>query len=186
MSEKKLFENKRAGDVYNRTTIATHDINVVLVHPRIPQNTGNIARLCVGSGTRLHLVHPLGFSTDDTMLKRAGLDYWENLHVEEHADLDAFFAAHPDAAARGWFASSKVPRPYTSASFEKGCYLFFGAETSGLPGELLTAHQSRCITIPILGPVRSFNLANSVGIVLFEAIRQIQTEVFTWTNNTTT
>jgi len=186
MSEKKLFEDKRVGDVYNRSTIATHDINVVLVHPQIPQNTGNISRLCVGSGTRLHLIHPLGFSTDSTMLKRAGLDYWENLQVEEHESLEAFFEAHPDAAEKGWFASSKVQRPYTSAPFEKGCYLFFGAETSGLPKELLTEQQSRCITIPILGPVRSFNLANSVGIVLFEAIRQIQTEVFTWKNNTTT
>ncbi len=183
MAQGKLFANKRVGDVYGRTKIATHDLNVVLVHPEIPQNTGNIARMCVGTGTRLHLVHPLGFKTDDKHLKRAGLDYWENLEVEEHTSLEEFFVEHPEARHKLWLLSSKAERPFTSVEFEKGDYLFFGAETSGLPKELLKSYPDRCITIPILGPVRSYNLANSVAIVLFEAIRRLQPEVFSWPRN---
>jgi len=175
-----LFSDKKVGDVYGRKFISKHDLRVVLVNPEIPQNAGNIGRLCVGFGASLHLVHPLGFKTDAAQLKRAGLDYWENLAVYEHASLDAFFEEFPQAAEKGWALTTKVKRPFTSAEFAAGDFLFFGPETKGLSSEFFKKCGDRCLTIPIMGPIRSYNLANSVSIALFEAARKVQPEAFEW------
>jgi tRNA (cytidine/uridine-2'-O-)-methyltransferase len=146
--------------------------HVVLIEPEIPPNTGNIGRLCLATGARLHLVGPLGFSLEDKALRRAGLDYWQQVDVrrwEDFAELQR--AAGP--AARFWFLTTKSRRPYWSARFADGDYLVFGRETKGLPEPLLAAHAERLLTIPMAGDsTRSLNLATAVGIVLYEAVRQ--------------
>jgi len=180
MERRRLFEDKPPGDLRQRGHQGIHGLNVVLYQPEIPQNTGSIARLCVGADAVLHLVHPLGFRTDEAALKRAGLDYWENLTLYEHAHWQAFLDAFPAASQRMWLLSSKVERPYATAPFMPGDFLVFGPETRGLPADLLLQHRDNCLTIPTLGPVRSFNLSNAVAIVLYEAIRQVQKEAFTW------
>lgn len=148
-------------------------LNVVLLEPEIPPNTGNIGRLCLATGSVLHLIEPLGFSLDDRMLKRAGLDYWEHVQVKRWRDWDAFVEAQePDA--RMFFLTTKSERAYWSEVFEEGDYLVFGRETRGLPEGLLREHPARCLTIPMAPETRSLNLATSVGIVLFEAVRQLR------------
>lgn len=144
--------------------------HVVLVQPEIPPNTGNIGRLCLATGAHLHLVHPLGFSLDDKLLKRAGLDYWAEVQVTEWPSLAALQAAQP-ATARYWYLTTKTERLYWSAPFQPGDFLVFGRETKGLPEPLLAAHPNACLTIPMQG-TRSLNLATAVGIVLYEAERQ--------------
>ena len=144
--------------------------NVVLVEPEIPPNTGNVGRLCLATKSTLHLVKPLGFSLEDRQLKRAGLDYWEDVDVKTWDSLDALIKAK-QPGARDFFVTTKTNRAYWDVQFRPGDFLIFGRETKGLPESLLTANEPRCITIPMAG-TRSLNLATAVGIVLFEAVRQ--------------
>jgi tRNA (cytidine/uridine-2'-O-)-methyltransferase len=145
--------------------------HIVLIEPEIPQNTGNIARLCVAAGARLHLVGPLGFSIDEKAVRRAGMDYWERLDLQTWTSWEELLAANP--AARFFFLSSKVEKAYWDAEFQDGDFLVFGRETKGLPASLLAVHPETTLTIPMTDGTRSINLATSVGIVLYEAIRQI-------------
>jgi tRNA (cytidine/uridine-2'-O-)-methyltransferase len=150
-------------------------INVALIEPEIPQNTGNIARLCAANKIPLHLVGPLGFRIDDRAVRRAGLDYWNETTLHRHRDLNCLLASMPDA--RFLYFSTKAKRSYLDWRFQTDDCLVFGRETGGLPEELLRANHERCLTIPMLNRnVRSLNLANSVAIVLYEALRQ--TRVF--------
>jgi tRNA (cytidine/uridine-2'-O-)-methyltransferase len=145
--------------------------NVVLIEPEIPPNTGSIARLCGATDCTLHLVRPLGFSTDDKHLKRAGLDYWQYVNIVYWDNFDTFLAAQNEEQL--FFLTKKVDRPYTEAPFTRGDYLIFGRETKGLPTEILQYYQDRCYTIPMSNPnIRSLNLATAAGIVLYEALRQ--------------
>jgi len=144
--------------------------NVVLVEPEIPPNTGNIGRLCLATRSILHLVRPLGFSTDDRTLKRAGLDYWSEVDLRYWDSLGALQAAQPPTA-RYFYLTTKSDRPYHSIRFQAGDFLVFGRETKGLPEALLRATPERSLTIPMYG-TRSLNLATAVAIVLFEAVRQ--------------
>ncbi len=144
--------------------------NVVLVEPEIPPNTGNIGRLCLATGSVLHLVRPLGFSTDDRTLRRAGLDYWADVDLRFWDSLGELQAAQAPGA-RYFFLTTKTSRPYHDERFSPGDFLVFGRETKGLPEALLQANQDRLLTIPMRG-TRSLNLATAVAIVLFEAVRQ--------------
>lgn len=146
-------------------------LNIVLVEPEIPMNTGNIARTCAATGAVLHLVGPLGFSIDDRAVKRAGLDYWHLVDVRYYPRIDEFWARNSDI--RCWYASTRAPRAYTDVKYSDGDYLFFGKETKGLDEKMLMEHIDRCVRIPIRREARSLNLANSVAIVLFEALRQL-------------
>jgi tRNA (cytidine/uridine-2'-O-)-methyltransferase len=153
---------------------ATAHLNVVLVEPEIPPNTGNIARFCAATNTMLHLVEPLGFKLDDRALKRAGMDYWQHVTWKTWPNWTALRTAH--SGARFHFMTTKTKRPYTEARFQSGDFLVFGRETRGLPESLLAENADACLTIPMSNPeVRSLNLATSAAIVLFEALRQIQT-----------
>ena len=147
-------------------------LHVVLIEPEIPQNTGNIARTCLAAGARLHLVGPLGFKIDSTSLKRAGMDYWEKCDVRQWPSLDALRAQ--SAGARFFYLSTKARKPYWDAEFVAGDHLVFGRETRGLPERLLAAEPDRALTIPMAPDARSLNLATSVGIVLYEACRQLR------------
>ena len=149
-------------------------LNIVLVEPEIPQNCGNIARTCAATGSRLHLIRPLGFDISDRAVKRAGLDYWHLVSVSDYEDLDAFFARHPEAAEDLWLATTKAPRDYTQARFSPDSWLFFGKETAGLPETFRLAHYDRCIRLPMRPEARSLNLSNSVAILTYEALRQNQ------------
>jgi len=146
--------------------------NVVLVEPEIPPNTGNIGRLCLATGSTLHLVKPLGFSIDDRELKRAGLDYWKEVDVELWDSFEQLQQAR-ESNARFFFLTTKSTRAYYDVRFGAGDFLVFGRETKGLPENLLAQHREELLTIPMRG-TRSLNLATSVGIVLFEAMRQQQ------------
>ncbi len=146
-------------------------LHVILVNPEIPPNTGNVARLCAATGSALHLVHPLGFSTDDRYLKRAGLDYWEHVAVHHHESLERALAASGDGPA--FYYSARVATPYDRAPYAPGARLVFGPETRGLPPELLAAHPEACYRIPIWGQVRSINLSTAVGVVVYEGYRQL-------------
>jgi tRNA (cytidine/uridine-2'-O-)-methyltransferase len=146
-------------------------VNIVLVEPQIPQNTGNIARLCAATGSPLHLVGKLGFKTDNKHLKRAGLDYWQYLNISYYNDFESF---EKTVSGRGrfYFITTKGKKLYTDVSFKAEDYLIFGSETSGLPEELRSRHEDYYLKIPMIPEARSHNLANSVGIVLYEALRQ--------------
>jgi tRNA (cytidine/uridine-2'-O-)-methyltransferase len=145
--------------------------NIVLVQPEIPPNTGSIARLCGATNTILHLVHPLGFSTDDKHLKRAGLDYWQHVVIQHWPCLDDFLAAQDELNL--FFFTTKVAKSYTTASFKPGGFFIFGRETKGLPEDILHLYRDRCYTLPMHNPhIRSLNLAMTAGIVLYEALRQ--------------
>jgi tRNA (cytidine/uridine-2'-O-)-methyltransferase len=149
-------------------------LNVVLVEPEIPPNTGNIGRLCAATGATLHLVGPLGFRLDDRELKRAGMDYWERVTWKY---WESFAALRAQAAAKAafYFVETNAPRVYTEPHYQWGDYLVFGRETAGLPDELLQANPATTIRIPMFNPqARSLNLATAVGIVLYEAMRQIK------------
>lgn len=148
-----------------------HMIRVALVEPEIPPNTGNIARLCAANRIPLHIVGATGFRLDDRAVRRAGLDYWPEVELHRHADLESLYQALPDA--RFLYLTTKATRPYFDWSFEKNDCLVFGRETRGLPETLLEQNSDRCLTIPMLNAnIRSLNLANSVGIVVYEALRQ--------------
>ena len=145
-------------------------LNVVLVEPEIPQNCGNIARTCAATGARLHLIRPLGFDISEKAVRRAGLDYWHLVQVFDYENLEEFFARNE--VRQMWCLSTKAPRCYTEASFDDGCYLFFGKETKGLPESFLEEHRECCVRIPMREEARSLNLSNSVAITVFEALRQ--------------
>ncbi len=146
-------------------------MNVVLYQPQIPPNTGNIARLCVATNSHLHLIRPLGFSTDDATLKRAGLDYWEHLTIDYYENWKDFLSRR--GAGSLYFYSKKAKIPYTVPQYQKDDFLVFGSETNGLPDEMLERYADSLYTIPMWGPTRSINLATSVGIVLYEGLRQV-------------
>jgi tRNA (cytidine/uridine-2'-O-)-methyltransferase len=144
--------------------------HIVLIEPEIPPNTGNIARLCGATGTVLHLVGKLGFSTDDRALKRAGLDYWDQVEIHYWQDIEQLQREYP--GARFFYTSKKAGKSHVDAEFKEGDFLVFGKETQGLPDELLGQNMERSIRIPIFGHVRSLNLSTAAGIVLYEALRQ--------------
>ena len=132
------------------------ELNIVLYEPEIPANTGNIGRTCVATGTRLHLIEPLGFRLDEKSIRRAGMDYWKN------------------PGAKMYMATTKGRHVYTEVSYESDCYIMFGKESAGIPEEILKEHPDTCVRIPMIGETRSLNLSNSVAIVLYEALRQNQ------------
>ena len=144
-------------------------INIVLVEPEIPANTGNIARTCAVTGAQLHLVEPLGFSISDKQVKRAGLDYWPHLNVQVHKSLDEFFK---NTNGKYYYCSTKAKKYYTDAAYEDGCYLLFGKETKGLPEPLIFENLQNAIKIPMRNGLRSLNLSNAVSIIVYEALRQ--------------
>ena len=145
-------------------------MNIVLLEPEIPANTGNIGRTCVATGTKLHLIEPLGFKIGEKELKRAGLDYWEHLDYERYVDYEDFRAKHPHAKI--YMATTKAHRTYADVSFGMDDYIMFGKESAGIPEEILVENEETCIRIPMLGEIRSLNLSNAVSIVLYEALRQ--------------
>lgn len=145
-------------------------LNVVLVEPEIPQNTGNIARTCAATGSVLHLVKPLGFDISERAVRRAGLDYWHLVDVRVYENLDELFEQNDIRQMR--LFSTKAPRAYTEADYADGCFLFFGRETRGLPEAFLEAHFESCVRIPMRTEARSLNLSNSVAVGVFEALRQ--------------
>lgn len=146
------------------------ELNIVLVEPEIPQNTGNIARTCAATGARLHIVEPMGFKIDDKKLKRAGLDYWYLLDITYYSNLNDFFEKNKDG--NFYFFSTKAQNRYSDISYPDKSYLFFGKETAGLPEELLKANPERCVRIPMISDARSLNLSNSVAIGVYEVLRQ--------------
>jgi tRNA (cytidine/uridine-2'-O-)-methyltransferase len=146
-------------------------LNLVLVNPQIPNNTGSIGRLCVNTGSSLHLIKPLGFDIDEKAVRRAGLDYWDKLDLHVWENLEEFFEKNP-TAKEGFFATTKTDKPYFEAEFKEGSFIFFGSETKGIPEEVLKAHPQQCVTIPMTKEGRSLNLAVSTGIILYEAIKQ--------------
>lgn len=145
-------------------------MNIVLFEPEMPANTGNIGRTCVATGTRLHLIEPLGFKINEKALKRAGLDYWDKLDVTVYCDFDDFLERNP--GVKIYMATTKAPNVYTDVRYEPDCFIMFGKESAGIPEEILVEHEETCIRIPMLPEIRSLNLSNSVAIVLYEALRQ--------------
>lgn len=145
-------------------------VDIILLEPEIPSNTGNISRTCAVTGARLHLIEPLGFEITDKALKRAGLDYWDKLNVTVYKDLKEFFEKNGDSNL--WLATTKAPMSYDKADFSGDIKLIFGKETKGLPEELLEQYRDHCIRIPMRGALRSLNLSNSVAILCYEALRQ--------------
>lgn len=147
-------------------------LNIVLYEPEIPANTGNIGRTCVATGTKLHLIEPLGFSLSEKALKRAGMDYWSQLEVERYVNYEEFLQRNP--GAKIYMATTKAKKIYSEAAYEPDCYIMFGKESAGIPEEILVEHPEECVRIPMIGETRSLNLSNSVAIVLYEALRQNQ------------
>ena len=147
-------------------------LNIVLFEPEIPANTGNIGRTCVATGTRLHLIEPLGFRLNEKSVKRAGMDYWEHLDVTRYINYEDFLAKNP--GAKIYMASTKAPRCYTEVQYEPDCFIMIGKESAGIPEEILLENQETAVRIPMMSEIRSLNLGNSVAIVLYEALRQNQ------------
>ena len=145
-------------------------MNIVLLEPEMPANTGNIGRTCVATNSRLHLIEPLGFKLNEKMLKRAGLDYWDKLDVTVYSDYQDFLDKNP--GAKIYMATTKAHKVYTEPEYEPDCYIMFGKESAGIPEEILLDNQGNCVRIPMWGDIRSLNLSNSVSIVLYEALRQ--------------
>lgn len=145
-------------------------MNIVLFEPEIPQNTGNIGRTCVATGTRLHLIGPMGFQINEKSVKRAGMDYWKYLDIIEYDGYEDFINRNP--RAKIYMATTKSKYRYTDVSFEEDCFIMFGKESAGIPEEILVNHPDTCIRIPMNSDIRSLNLSNSVAIVLYEALRQ--------------
>lgn len=146
-------------------------LHIVLYEPEIPQNTGNIGRLCVGADCSLHLIKPIRFMLDDKAIRRAGLDYWQFLDLHIHNGIEDFCKLHPQG--RMFFATTKTTNSYWDAKYQEGDILVFGPESRGLPESLLAKYPQQCIRIPMSGSIRSINLSNSVAIVMYEALRQI-------------
>ncbi|MBE7719786.1 MAG: tRNA (uridine(34)/cytosine(34)/5-carboxymethylaminomethyluridine(34)-2'-O)-methyltransferase TrmL [Lacrimispora celerecrescens] len=154
-------------------------MNIVLLEPEMPANTGNIGRTCVATGTKLHLIEPLGFKLNDKLIKRAGLDYWDKLDVTVYSDYQDFLDRNP--GARIYMATTKGLHVYSEVEYEPDCFLMFGKESAGIPEEILLENQDRCVRIPMWGDIRSLNLSNSVSVVLYEALRQNGFERMTMT-----
>ena len=146
------------------------DLNIVLVEPEIPQNTGNIARTCAVTGAALHLVRPLGFEPDASKLKRAGLDYWDKLDITYYDSLQDFISRHDQDPL--FYFTSKAPRSFSEAVYPERVFLLFGKETAGLPEELLSAHPERCVRIPMRDHLRCLNLSNAAAVGVYEVLRQ--------------
>ncbi len=146
------------------------NLNIVLYEPEIPANTGNIGRTCYATGTRLHLIEPLGFILNDKTLQRAGMDYWKNLDVIRYDDWNDFKEKNPDAKI--YDATTKGKHVHTQVNYEEDCYIMFGPESRGIPEEILVEHPDECVRIPMMGETRSLNLSNSVAVILYEALRQ--------------
>ena len=144
-------------------------LNIVLVEPQIPQNTGNIARTCAATGARLHLVEPMGFRVDDAKLKRAGLDYWDELDITYYDSIKEFYEKN---SGKMYYLTTKARKTHSDVKYEDGCYIIFGKETAGIPEEILLENKETCLRIPMIGDTRSLNLSNSVAIVAYEAYRQ--------------
>ena len=155
-------------------------LNIVMVEPEIPQNTGNIARTCAITGAKLHLVHPLGFKIDDKYLKRAGLDYWDKLDIEEHDSLQKFFEKYQPEEKNMFFATTKAQHCYSDVDYSKfkdeEVFILFGKETKGLPEDLLQKYIDKTIRIPMRPVLRSLNLSNSVCVIAYEILRQVNFE----------
>lgn len=149
-------------------------LNIVLLEPEMPANTGNIGRTCCATGTRLHLIEPMGFRINDKMLKRAGLDYWDKLDVVIYDCYEDFLEKNPNAREKMYLATTKSRRNYTDVSYEPDAYIMFGKESAGIPEEILVQSEETAIRIPMNQEIRSLNLSNSVAIVLYEALRQNQ------------
>ncbi len=147
-------------------------LNIVLLEPEMPANTGNIGRTCCATGSRLHLIEPLGFKINDKMLKRAGLDYWERLDVHKYDCYEDFLEKNPEAIGNTYFATTKGKHIYSEAHFDANSFIMFGKESAGIPEEILVEYPQNCIRIPMNNDIRSLNLSNSVSIVLYEALRQ--------------
>ena len=145
-------------------------LNIVLLEPEIPANTGNIGRTCVAAGARLHLIEPMGFRINEKSVKRAGLDYWNQLDVTIYDNYADFLEKNP--GARIYMATTKAKHKYTDVFYEKDAYIMFGKESAGIPEEILVENQEQCIRIPMVGDIRSLNLGNSAAIILYEALRQ--------------
>ena len=145
-------------------------MNVILLEPEIPQNTGNIGRTCCATGTKLHLIEPMGFRINEKNLKRAGMDFWDDLDVTIYDSFKDFMDQHP--GIKIWMATTKAPHRYTDVGFGPDDYIMFGKESAGIPEEILVDNEDTCIRIPMNPEIRSLNLANSVAIVLYEALRQ--------------
>lgn len=145
-------------------------LNIVLYEPEIPANTGNIGRTCVATGTRLHLIEPLGFHLTEKAVKRAGMDYWPQLDVKRYINYQDFLDKNP--GAKIYMATTKAQRVYTEVSYEPDCYIMFGKESAGIPEEILKEHPDTAVRIPMVGDTRSLNLGNSAAIILYEALRQ--------------
>lgn len=146
-------------------------INIVLVEPEIPQNTGNISRTCACTGSKLHLVRPFGFEISDRTVKRAGLDYWDKVDISYYDSLNEFF--EKNSGGKFYYCSTKAKKRYSDIKFEDGCFLLFGKETKGLPPQLVYDNPETALRIPMNGVCRSLNLSNSVAIVLYEVLRQL-------------
>lgn len=150
-------------------------LHVVLFQPEIPANTGNIARTCLGTDTILHLIHPLGFSTDDKMLRRAGLDYWKNVDIKEYDSLDELYKTYPEG--RFYYIENFGTKHYTDYDYsnsDEDLFFVFGRETDGIPKELLEGKEDQCLRIHMNDKIRSLNLANTAAIIIYEALRQQQ------------
>lgn len=153
----------------NENNSSKNYLNIVLVEPEIPQNTGNISRTCAATGASLHLIEPLGFKITDSSLKRAGLDYWKYLDLHIYKDLDEFFSKN---SGDFYFYTTKGNKVYTEPQYKGNVYLFFGKETAGLPVSLLATDPEKCVRLPMLFDIRSLNLSNSVAIAAYEVLRQ--------------
>ena len=150
-------------------------MHIVLHQPEIPANTGNIGRTCVATNTSLHLIEPLGFILSDKLLKRAGMDYWDKVKLFQYVDYEDFLEKNADAFAAGarlWYATTKAHQVYTEVSYGPDDFIMLGNESRGIPEEILAAHASDCVRIPMWGDIRSLNLANSAAVILYEALRQ--------------
>lgn len=147
-------------------------LNIVLFEPEIPANTGNIGRTCVATGTRLHLIEPLGFQLTEKAIRRSGMDYWKDLDVTTYVNYEEFLEKNP--GAKIYMATTKGKHVYSDVAYEPDCYIMFGKESAGIPEEILVDHPEECVRIPMIGETRSLNLSNSVAIVLYEALRQNQ------------
>jgi len=145
-------------------------LNIVLLEPEIPANTGNIGRTCAATGTRLHLIEPLGFRLSEKAIKRAGMDYWKDVDVTTYINYEEFLEKNPNA--RIYMATTKAVQTYTDIQYEEDCYLMFGKESGGIPEDILSENWERAVRIPMLKGIRSLNLGNSAAILLYEALRQ--------------
>lgn len=147
-------------------------MNIVLLEPEMPANTGNIGRTCVATGTRLHLIEPMGFKINDKTVKRAGLDYWDELDVTIYDDFSDFLKRNPECAGKLYMLTTKARHCYCDVAYPHDAWLMFGKESAGIPEEILVEYEAYCVRIPMIGNIRSLNLSNSVAIALYEALRQ--------------